>query len=56
LLTKVWSGTTLRSTRAKYFADQGVERHQSAPHMPQQNGVVERCNQSVVAMVHTLLK
>jgi transposase InsO family protein len=35
---------------AEYFADQGTERHRSAPHMPQQNGVVERRNQSVVAM------
>jgi transposase InsO family protein len=41
---------------AEYFANQGVERHHSAPHTPQQNSVVERCNQSVVAMVCALLK
>jgi transposase InsO family protein len=40
----------------EYCADQGVERHHSAPHTPQQNSVVERCNQSVMAMARALLK
>jgi hypothetical protein len=41
---------------AEYFADPGVERHNSAPHTSQQNGMVERRNQLVVAMVCALLK
>ena len=41
---------------ATYCAEQGIKRHFSAPHSPQQNGVVERRNQSVVAMARALLK
>jgi hypothetical protein len=39
-----------------YCADQGVQRHYSAPYSPQQNGVVERHNQKVVGMARALLK
>ena len=35
---------------AMYCADQGVGRHHTAPYSPQQNGVVERRNQTVVGM------
>ena len=35
---------------AAYYADQGVVRHHTAPYSPQQNGVVERQNQTVVGM------
>jgi len=41
---------------ADYCADEGITRHYSAPYSPQQNGVVERRNQTVVAMARTLLK
>lgn len=45
---------------AKEFADfcvnAGVQRHFSAPYMPQQNGVVEHRNQSVLATARALLK
>jgi len=41
---------------AAYCANEGVKRHYSAPHSPQQNGVVERRNQTVVAMARALLK
>jgi transposase InsO family protein len=41
---------------AAYCADEGVTRHFSAPYTPQQNGVVERRNQTVVAMARALLK
>jgi hypothetical protein len=41
---------------ASYCADEGVQRHYSAPYSPQQNGVVERRNQTVVGMARTLLK
>jgi hypothetical protein len=39
-----------------YCADEGVQRHYSAPYSPQQNGVVERRNQTVVGMAQALLK
>lgn len=39
-----------------YCAQQGIKRHFSASHTPQQNGVVERRNQSVVATACALLK
>ena len=35
---------------ATYCADQGVGQHHIAPYSPQQNGVVERRNQTVVGM------
>ncbi|WVZ70896.1 hypothetical protein U9M48_019525 [Paspalum notatum var. saurae] len=40
----------------RYCADEGVERHLMAPYSPQQNGVVERCNQTVVGMAWSMLK
>jgi transposase InsO family protein len=39
-----------------YCIDEGVQRHYSAPYIPQQNGVVEQCNQTVVGMAWALLK
>jgi transposase InsO family protein len=41
---------------AAYCADEGITRHFSTPYTPQQNGVVERRNQTVVAMARALLK
>jgi hypothetical protein len=41
---------------ASYCTDEGVQRQYSAPYSPQQNGIVERCNQTVVGMARTLLK
>jgi hypothetical protein len=41
---------------ASYCADEGVQRHYSAPYDPQQNGVVERRNQTVVGKAQALLK
>jgi hypothetical protein len=41
---------------ASYCADEGVQRHYPAPYNTQQNGVVERRNQTVVWMARTLLK
>jgi hypothetical protein len=41
---------------AAYCADEGITRHFSAPYTTQQNGVVERRNQTVVAMARALLK
>jgi transposase InsO family protein len=41
---------------ASYCADEGVQRHYSAPYSPQRNSVVERRNQTVVGMARALLK
>jgi transposase InsO family protein len=41
---------------AAYCADQSVVRHHTAPYTPQQNGVVERCNQTVVGMARSMMK
>jgi hypothetical protein len=39
-----------------YCVEEGIECHYSAPYSPQQNGVVEGRNQTVVAMARALLK
>jgi transposase InsO family protein len=41
---------------AAYCADEGIKCHFSTPHSPQQNGVVERRNQTMVATAWALLK
>jgi transposase InsO family protein len=41
---------------ASYCADEGVQCQYSAPYSPQQNGVIERRNQTVVGMARALLK
>jgi transposase InsO family protein len=41
---------------ASYCTDEGVQRHYSVPYSPQQNGVIERRNQTVVGMARALLK
>jgi transposase InsO family protein len=50
-------GGEFTSTRfTEYCAELGVGRQLTAPYMPQQNGVVERRNQTVMAMDRTMLK
>jgi transposase InsO family protein len=44
------------SELAEYFAMEGVKHHFSTPHSPQQNGIVEWRNQTVVATAWALLK
>jgi transposase InsO family protein len=39
-----------------YFADEGVQRYYSTPYSPQQNGVIEQRNQTVVGMARVHLK
>lgn len=39
-----------------YCEDNGIERHFTAPYTPQQNGVVERRNRTVVEMTRCFLK
>jgi hypothetical protein len=41
---------------ASYCADEGVQRHNSAPYNPQQNDVIEWLNQTVVGMTRALLR
>jgi transposase InsO family protein len=41
---------------ARHCEDHGVQRHFSAPYTPQQNGVVERRNQTILATARALLK
>ena len=56
---------TLRTDRGGEFtaqafdehcADAGVQRHLTAPYTPQQNGVVERRNQTVLGMARSMMK
>jgi hypothetical protein len=49
-------GEFMAAEFASYCADEGIQRHYSAPYSPQQNGVVERHNQTVVGMAQALLK
>ncbi|KAL8154924.1 hypothetical protein AgCh_000328 [Apium graveolens] len=39
-----------------FCEEQGILRHYTAPYTPQQNGVVERRNRTVVAMARTFMK
>ena len=41
---------------AAYCADQGVVRHHTTPYSPQQNGMVDRQNQTVVGMARSMMK
>jgi transposase InsO family protein len=50
------SGEFTAAEFASYCVDEGVQRHYSAPYSPQQNGIVERRNQTVVGMAQALLK
>jgi transposase InsO family protein len=49
-------GESMAAEFTSYCVDEGVQRHYSAPYSPQQNGVVERRNQTVVGMAWALLK
>jgi hypothetical protein len=41
---------------AVFCANQGMKRHTTTPYSPQQNGVVERRNQTVLAMARSMMK
>ncbi|WVZ91493.1 hypothetical protein U9M48_037657 [Paspalum notatum var. saurae] len=41
---------------AEYCAEQGIQRHLTAPYTPQQNDVVERRNQMVMGMARSMMK
>jgi hypothetical protein len=44
------------ATFAEYCADEGIGRQLTAPYSPQQNGVVERRNQTIVSTARSMLK
>jgi hypothetical protein len=50
------SGEFTSAEFASYCANEGIQRHFITPYSPQQNGVVERRNHTVVAMARALLK
>jgi hypothetical protein len=66
--TEMESGQRLRTLRtdrggeftsaefAAYCAKRGTGRHLTAPYSPQQNGVVERRNQTIIGMARSMLK
>ena len=42
-------------TMSEFFQDEGIKHEFSAPYTPQQNGVVERKNQTLIEMARTIL-
>ena len=40
----------------EYCSERGIKRHLTAPYSPQQNGVVERRNQTMLAMTRSMVK
>jgi hypothetical protein len=40
----------------EYCAGEGIQRHHSAPYTPQQNGIVERRNQTMMATARSILR
>lgn len=49
-------GEFLSNQFTKYCSETGLERHFTSPYSPQQNGVVERRNRTVLEMVRSCLK
>ncbi|GKB16092.1 zinc finger, CCHC-type containing protein [Tanacetum coccineum] len=49
-------GEFLSNQFTMYCNETGLERHYTSPYSPQQNGVVERRNRTVVEMVRSMLK
>ena len=50
------SGRILVKEFTKYCEDTGIRRQLSAPYTPQQNGVAERKNRSVIEKARCMLK
>ncbi|KAG6475509.1 hypothetical protein ZIOFF_064731 [Zingiber officinale] len=49
-------GEFLSTEFTRFCENEGIERYLTAPYTPQQNGVVERRNRTVMAMARSLLK
>jgi transposase InsO family protein len=43
-------------TREFIASERGIKRHRTAPYSPQQNGVVEQRNQTVIGTTRCMLK
>jgi hypothetical protein len=43
-------------TFMEYCTEQGIQRHLTTPYMPQQNGMVERTNQTIMGMARSMMK
>ena len=56
LLCTERGGEFTAATFTTYCADEGVGRQLTAPYSPQQNGVVERRNQTIIAAARCLMK
>jgi hypothetical protein len=51
-----WGGEFTSANLTAYCADLGIHRQHSAPYTPQQNGVVEHRNQTVLATARSMMK
>jgi transposase InsO family protein len=40
----------------EYCSKEGIQQHLTAPYTPEQNGIVERRNQTVMGMARSMLK
>ncbi|KAL4304119.1 hypothetical protein GQ457_10G006780 [Hibiscus cannabinus] len=49
-------GEFLSTEFTQFCQKEGIERHLTAPYTPQQNGIVERRNRTVMAMTRSLLR
>ncbi|KAL4303488.1 hypothetical protein GQ457_10G006770 [Hibiscus cannabinus] len=49
-------GEFLSTEFTQFCQKEGIERHLTAPYTPQQNGIVERHNRTVMAMTRSLLR
>ncbi|KAG6518802.1 hypothetical protein ZIOFF_022283 [Zingiber officinale] len=59
MIKTLWTdqgGEFLSTEFTQFCENEGIERHLTAPYTPQQNGVVERCNHTMMAMARSLLK
>jgi transposase InsO family protein len=50
------NGTEFKNTQVKdYLDEEGIKHEFSAPYTPQQNGVAERKNRTLIEMTRTML-
>jgi transposase InsO family protein len=50
------NGTEFKNTQVKdYLDEEGIKHEFSAPYTPQQNGVAERKNRTLIEMARTML-
>jgi transposase InsO family protein len=49
------NGTEFKNSQIKGFLEEGIKHEFSSPYTPQQNGVVERKNRTLLDMARTML-